>query len=427
MKHDPGLQEVGGHAYLMGLAAAAPASPEIGALAHILHEFAQRRALIRLGEELVSASYEAPRERPAKVIAQEATEALMRVDGAMRLPPIKPYEAGLVVLEQAERALRGERKHGILTGFGKLDEVTGGLFGGEHVIVPGRSGMGKSGLLISMGLTAALAGHPVKAFNMDMRSVGWVQRTLCELEWKMHPEERPIWHSKFRRGTLSNIEIGRLAEANRLLQDLPYEICDEGSMTLGAIVTQSRAFVSKHKGCLGMILVDFLQRVKPDERGRNRSEESEISDAAYGMRELAKQTDWVVTSAAQLKNKNTNPSTKQGELPPTAEDIRGSGAIEMAGDIIFSPYRKAFFIQQREPDKVTDPVRWGEWRAELTEAEHNLRLLGFKFRDSSAIDLSGTYWCDMGSNSFRDERPIPASIATDEAARQLAMGLDGGR
>src|ERR1700760_3421087 len=50
MKADPGLIEVGGHAYLTGLWQAAPAIPNVRDLASILHDLAVRRTLIGIGE-----------------------------------------------------------------------------------------------------------------------------------------------------------------------------------------------------------------------------------------------------------------------------------------------------------------------------------------------------------------------------------------
>ena len=63
MKADPGLIEVGGVAYLAGLASAAPAMPNVRDYARILHDLAVRRSLIRIGEDIVNTAYEAPTEK----------------------------------------------------------------------------------------------------------------------------------------------------------------------------------------------------------------------------------------------------------------------------------------------------------------------------------------------------------------------------
>ena len=76
MKADPGLVEVGGHAYLAGLAQAAPALPSVRDYARILHDLAVRRGLIRIGEDIVNTAYEAPHEKPPQAQIEEAEKAL---------------------------------------------------------------------------------------------------------------------------------------------------------------------------------------------------------------------------------------------------------------------------------------------------------------------------------------------------------------
>src|SRR5271170_4406830 len=76
MKADPGLIEVGGHAYLSGLAQAAPALANVRDYARILHDLAVRRSLIRLGEDIVNTAYEAPIDKPPQAQIEEAEKAL---------------------------------------------------------------------------------------------------------------------------------------------------------------------------------------------------------------------------------------------------------------------------------------------------------------------------------------------------------------
>jgi replicative DNA helicase len=51
MKADPGLIEVGGHAYLAGLASACPAMPNVRDYAHILLDRAVRRKLVQVAND----------------------------------------------------------------------------------------------------------------------------------------------------------------------------------------------------------------------------------------------------------------------------------------------------------------------------------------------------------------------------------------
>src|SRR5258705_2088217 len=81
MEQDAGLAEVGGQAYLVSLARAAPAIPNVKDYARILVDLAMRRELIRIGEDIVNTVYEEPLDvAPADPI-QEAGKALYRDGG----------------------------------------------------------------------------------------------------------------------------------------------------------------------------------------------------------------------------------------------------------------------------------------------------------------------------------------------------------
>src|SRR5690348_672055 len=124
MKADPGLMEVGGHAYLAGLAQAAPALPNVRDYARILHDLGVRRGLIRIGEDVVNNAYEAPHEKPAQTQIEDAEKALYRLADTARYGegPIDFAESLRRAVVQAERAqARGGRISGVTTGFTDID------------------------------------------------------------------------------------------------------------------------------------------------------------------------------------------------------------------------------------------------------------------------------------------------------------------
>ncbi len=106
LKNDPGLQEVGGHGYLAGLAQAAPAVPNVRDLARILYELALRRTLIQIGEDIVNSAYEAPHDKPPQTQIEDAEKALYRVSENARYGqgPIEFSESLKRAVELAEKA-----------------------------------------------------------------------------------------------------------------------------------------------------------------------------------------------------------------------------------------------------------------------------------------------------------------------------------
>jgi replicative DNA helicase len=158
MKADPGLQEVGGHAYLVGLAQAAPALPNVRDYARILHDLAVRRALIRIGEDMVNSAYEAPHDKPPHTQIEDAEKALYRVSETSKYGegPLDFAESLRRAVESAERAqARGGRISGVTSGFTDIDSLLGGLQPSDLLIIAGRPSMGKTSLGTNMAQRCA--------------------------------------------------------------------------------------------------------------------------------------------------------------------------------------------------------------------------------------------------------------------------------
>jgi hypothetical protein len=158
MKNDPGLIEVGGHAYLAGLAEAAPALPNVRDYAQILTDLTVRRGLIHIGEDIVNTAYEAPHENPPKAQIEAAEKALYAISESSKYGegPIDFAESLRRTIDGAVKAQqRGGRISGIATGFTEIDSLLGGLQPSDLIIVAGRPGMGKSSLAVNMAFNTA--------------------------------------------------------------------------------------------------------------------------------------------------------------------------------------------------------------------------------------------------------------------------------
>jgi len=158
LKADPGLIEVGGIAYLANLAAAAPALPNVRDYACILHDLWVRRALIRIGEDIVNTAFEAPLEKPPRAQIEQAEKSLYNISETSKYGdgPIDFAEALRRAVEQAERAQqRGGRISGVSSGFADVDSLLGGLQPSDLLILAGRPGMGKTALATNIAFHAA--------------------------------------------------------------------------------------------------------------------------------------------------------------------------------------------------------------------------------------------------------------------------------
>jgi len=228
MEQDAGLAEVGGQAYLVSLARAAPAIPNVKDYARILADLAMRRELIRIGEDIVNTAYEAPVDfAPASQI-DEAEKALYRVAEKSRFGegPVGFDVALSQAVHLAEQALaRGGHISGVPSGFTDLDSLLGGLHASDLIIVAGRPGMGKTALATNMAFHAARLwakdkadqaetkrGAPVLLFSLEMAA--------SQLSARILSEQTEVEMRKIRTGRFTDSEWDRFVHTAQVLGDL---------------------------------------------------------------------------------------------------------------------------------------------------------------------------------------------------------------
>lgn len=433
MRDDPGIMDLGAH-YFLSLAMAAPALPNVRQLAAIIRDFAIRRQAMeecRGAVEMLASSQPVSQAlRGLVVVADRAAQA------STSTRPETAHQIGSAVLAKAERHARGEKVASVTTGLQPLDDATGGFQGGDLIILPGKPGMAKSTLLGGISLNAAMVGHPVLDFSLEMKRHQWVERILTDLDFDHAAEEglEPIPYQRFRTGKLTFDEIARLALAQRRLEGIPLEICDDDRLTVQDIAARARAFKAKHEAnggligpdgqpILGLIVVDYLQIVEPDLSKRDRSREQEVTAIARGLKQLAKALDWPVVAGAQMLTKGGDPKVANKETIPTLAGIRESGSIEMEADLIIAPHRKAWYLRKNKPDAAEDSPEMATWLGDWNTCKNLIKLYGLKFRHGAEFDCD--LFCDMRSSTVRGERPRFRRAQTEEAARGLLDGLAG--
>jgi replicative DNA helicase len=361
MKADPGLVEVGGHAYLAGLVQAAPAMPNVRDYARILHDLAVRRTLIRIGEDIVNTAYEAPHDKPPKAQIEEAEKALYQVSESSKYGagPIDFAESLRRTVELAERAqARGGRISGLVTGFSDIDGLLGGLQPSDLIILAGRPGMGKSSLATNMAFHAARAyvqdmedgaevprGAPVLLFSLEMAAQQLAARILSE------QTEIEMW--KIRNGKFSEHEWEKFVLAMQDLSTLPLYIDDTGGISIAQIAARARRM--KREKNIGCIMIDHIQLVAGSGRPENRVQE--ITEISKSLKVLAKDLDVPVVALSQLSRGVDARDDKR----PVLSDLRESGSIEQDADVVMFIYREEYYLKSREPDPSSpDHAKWLE-------------------------------------------------------------------
>jgi len=374
LKSDPGLLEVGGLDYLKGLADAAPALPNVRDYARILHETAVRRALIRIGEDIVNTAYEAPREKTPQVQIEDAEKALYRVSETSKYGdgPLDFAESLRRTIETAERAqARGGRISGVASGFTDIDSLLGGLQPSDLLIIAGRPGMGKTSLATNAARAFAqdqaageepARGAPVLFFSLEMAAQQLSARVLSE------QTEIEMW--KIRAGRFSENEWEKFVLTMQDLSTLPLYIDDTGGISIAQIAARARRL--KREKAIGLVVIDYLQLIEPTRRAENRVQE--ITEVTKGLKALAKELNVPILALSQLSRGVDSRDDKR----PVLSDLRESGSIEQDADVVMFVYREEYYLKSREPEPGSS--EHSKWLERCERAHRRAEVLVEKHR-----------------------------------------------
>ncbi|HUG71894.1 MAG TPA: DnaB-like helicase N-terminal domain-containing protein, partial [Steroidobacteraceae bacterium] len=147
------LADVGGLAYLSTLVRDTPTAANVRAYAHIVRERALLRSLISAGNAIVTSVYSDEGQSARELVNHAearvfeiAERGARRSEGAQSVRSMLPE----LIDKIDEWHNNPDKLRGVATGFIDFDRRTGGLRGGDLVIVAGRPSMGKTTLAINM-------------------------------------------------------------------------------------------------------------------------------------------------------------------------------------------------------------------------------------------------------------------------------------
>jgi replicative DNA helicase len=386
MKADPGLQEVGGHAYLVSLVQATPAMPNVRDYAKILRDLAVRRSLIVIGEDMVNAAYDAPYETPPKVQVENAEKALYHISESNKYGggAISFAESMRLTVLAAEKAqARGGTISGVPTGFADVDRILSGLQPSDLLIIAGRPGMGKTALGTNMAFHAASTfatgtedglaepdGAPVLFFSLEMAAQQLAARILSE------NSKIEMW--RIRNGKFSDAEWETFVLTMQKLSSVPLYIDDTGGLAIPQIVARSRRM--KREKNIGAIFIDYLQLIEPSRRAENRVQE--ITEITKALKTLAKELNVPIVALSQLSRGVDSREDKR----PVLSDLRESGSIEQDADVVMFVYREEYYLKTREPKESKEHA---DWLAKMDSCRKRAEVLIEKHRhgETAKIDL----------------------------------------
>lgn len=336
LKKANALEDIGGLVYLLDLVQAAPIAANAVYYAKIVREKSMLRKLMYCGDEMAAEARRASAE-PRDVLerAERRLSAILDDRGAGQTHDLNEVFAKAFASLQD----RMERKSGggQLTGYADLDEKLGGLHAGELSILAARPSMGKTALAINIAEYASCRECGTLFVSLEMSAEELGNRLLLS--------HSGVDSHLARNGLLSAADRRKMIEAAADMSKATLYIVDEPSIGMLEIARMARRIA--RKSGLGMIVIDYLQLIEPEDKRDVR--EQQVAQTARRLKALARELKVPVLCLSQL-NRLADSSTN---TKPRLSHLRESGAIEQDADVVLFIHRQeAFETDQQKVDAV---------------------------------------------------------------------------
>lgn len=330
------LESVDGFSYLVSLDEGLPQIANLDSYIRIVKDKATLRKLIFSAQKVIDRCL-IGEEEPDEILAG-AEESLLKLGEARSGERL---ESPSSIIEKFPGGLNAfldpsQRVSGLSTGFTKFDEMTGGLHGGELIILAARPSMGKTALALNIAQHVAahpLMRKPVAVFSLEMSSASLLTRLLCAAA--------RVDQHKFRAGYLNADERRKLQVALAELTESPLYLDDTAGVNLMDVHSKLRRMKAEHG--LSLVVIDYLQLMST--RGRIENRNQEVSALSRGLKLMAKDLNVPFIVLSQLSRAS---ETRPGDHKPQLSDLRDSGSIEQDADLVAFIYREELYRKDRE-------------------------------------------------------------------------------
>ncbi len=376
-EHSGVLDEVGGTAYLAQLLTAMVGIINAGEYGRAIHDAWLRRQLIDIGENVVNNAFGIEGELDGSTQIELAEQSLFQLatdgrnDGGF-----VPFEKALITaIQGAERAFhRGGHVSGLTTGLRDLDAKMGGMHPSDLMILAGRPGMGKTALATKIAYGAAKS-LLAEAREKDPNALPKAQVAIFSLEMsaeqlatRLLSEEARVSGDRIRRGDIAQKDFDKFVQVSREIGSLPIQIDDTPAITMSALRTRCRR-LKRTKG-LALVVVDYLQLMRPSAGTKPENRVLEISQITQGLKALAKELAIPVMALSQLSRQVENREDKRPQLA----DLRESGTIEQDADSVMFVYRDQYYLEQKMPKEIAFEGTSEKFHAAMEEWQKKMDL-----------------------------------------------------
>ncbi|WP_455111304.1 replicative DNA helicase [Rothia mucilaginosa] len=327
------LTRVGGASYIHTLIASVPTAANAQYYAEIVKEHAIMRRLIEAGTKIAQLGY--ANETEVDTLVDHAQAEIYAVtDGNAKEDYVSFSEALEETINEIDaNSNRPDGVYGVPTDFIEFDELTGGLHGGQMIVIAARPGVGKSTLALDIARSAAIHHQMTTVFfSLEM--------SRTELAMRILSAEGKISMGRLKKGDLDTEGWTNLATLQGRIDSAPLFIDDSPNMTLMEIRAKCRRL--KQRNDLKLVVLDYLQLMSSGKKVESRQQE--VSEFSRSLKLLAKELDVPVIALSQLNRGSEQRTDKR----PMVSDLRESGSIEQDADMVILLHREDMYNPDSE-------------------------------------------------------------------------------
>ncbi len=316
------VHDAGGHdrATLNAYVESIPSSANAHRYAAIVRERSIDRSMMREAGKVIELAHRNDVATADKVDQAQSAFAALAVQRNGAHDPIAIDQAARELVDYVSDMAAGKNP-AISTGMHSLDRATaGGIRPGELWVVGARPKMGKTALALALARNMSVdrgtlyLSQEMPVLQLTMRHVAAIAGINLQVLRAPREDDPDMW--------------SRLATATDEIRKLNMVQDSQGGLTL-LDVRRKVMHARRHHG-IDVVFIDFLQLMQGDGSNRN----AELDTISNGIKAMAMEFGVGIVLLSQLNRKADERSG-----PPVMADLRDSGAIEAAADLIAMLYR----------------------------------------------------------------------------------------
>lgn len=331
---------MGGAAYFARVVTSVNNAAHAEYYADIVASKATLRKLIVASTDILSTAYQS--DVVPKDALSQAEQQIFNILDNRSSNSLKPMREILdVFLDRLDARLQGKRLEGFVeSGYAKMDEMTGGFRENELLILAARPSMGKTAFAMNVAANVSIRQkQPTLFISLEMGANELIDRMLCS-------EARVNGH-QLRNGSLSQAERGKLSKTAAQIAGAPFFVDDSPSRTVSEIAAAGRRVKRQCDNKLGLIVIDYLQLIEPDNPNDPRQEQ--VAKIARRLKGMARELKVPILCLAQL-NRQAEDSR---DHRPKLSHLRESGAIEQDADVVMFVHREEYY-RKGDPEALAE-------------------------------------------------------------------------